>query len=85
MSANALWEVCTAYTYQVQDASRVLLLVGVLDEEKEALAGLAGPRSSGVGDLRLLAAKVLGQVRGSDGLLAKPEVLLGEAESAALC
>jgi hypothetical protein len=55
----------------------------VLDEEQKALSGLAGPSSSGVGDLRLLAAEVLSKAGGRDGLLAEPEVLLSEAESAA--
>lgn len=67
---------------QVEDTGRVLLLVGVLDEEQEALAGLAGPGDRGVGDLGLLAAQVLPQVGRLDGLLAEPEVLLGEAEGA---
>ena len=66
--------------YQVQDASRVLLLVCVLDEEEKTLSGLARPRSDRVGNLGLLAAEVLAQVLGRDGLLAEPEVLLGEAE-----
>ena len=69
-------------SYQVQDTSRVLLLVGVLDEEKKALAGLAGPGDNRVGSLGLLAAEVLPEVVGGDGLLAEPEVLLGEAEGA---
>jgi len=63
----------------------VLLLVGVLDEEKEALSGLAGPGDNGVGNLGLLAAEVLPQVVGGNGLLAEPEVLLGEAEGAGSC
>jgi hypothetical protein len=69
--------------HQVQGTSGVLLLVGVLDEVEQTLSGLAGPRSDGVGDLGLLATEVLPQVGGRDGLLAEPEVLLGEAESAA--
>jgi len=68
--------------YQVQDASRVLLLVCVLDEEEKTLSGLARPRSDRVGNLGLLAAEVLAQVLGRDWLLAEPEVLLGEAEGA---
>ena len=60
----------------------MLLLVGVLNEEKETLSGLAGPSDDGVGDLGLLAAKVLAQVVRVDGLLAEPEILLGEAEGA---
>ena len=63
----------------------MLLLVGVLDEEKEALSGLAGPGDNGVGNLRLLAAEVLPEVVGGNGLLAEPEVLLGEAEGAGSC
>jgi hypothetical protein len=61
----------------------VLLLIRVLDEEKKALSGLAGPSNDGVGDLGLLAAKVLAQVVRGDGLLSEPEVLLGKAESTA--
>lgn len=68
--------------YQGKDTSGVLLLVSVLDEVEEALAGLAGPGSDRVGELGLLAAQVLLQVGGRDGLFAEPEVLLGEAESA---
>jgi hypothetical protein len=71
-------------THQVQNTSRMLLLVGVLDEKEETLASLAGPRDNGVSDLGLLAAKVLPQVVRCDGLLAEPEVLLGEAEGAVL-
>ena len=62
----------------------MLLLVGMLDKVKETLARLAGPRSDRVGDFGLLAAEVLLQVGGWDRLLAEPEVLLGEAESAAI-
>lgn len=60
----------------------MLLLVGVLDKEKETLAGLAGPGGNGVSNLRLFATKVLLQVGSIDRLLAEPKVLLGEAESA---
>ena len=70
--------------HQVEDTGGVLLLVGMLDKVEETLASLAGPRSDGVGDLGLLAAQVLLQVRGWDRLLAEPKVLLGEAESAAI-
>lgn len=69
--------------HQVEDTGGALLLVGVLDEEQKALAGLAGPSSSGVGDLRLLTAEVLSKAGGRDGLLTEPEVFLSEAESAA--
>jgi hypothetical protein len=68
---------------QVQGTGGVLLLVGVLDEVEQTLAGLAGPRSDGVSDLGLLATEVLPQVGGRDSLLAEPEVLLSETESAA--
>lgn len=61
----------------------MLLLVGVLDEEEQALASLAGPSNGGVSNLGLLATKVLPQVGRWDWLLAEPEVLLSEAESAA--
>ena len=61
----------------------MLLLVGMLDEVKETLASLAGPRGHRVGDLGLLTTEVLLQVGGWDRLLAEPKVLLGEAESAA--
>ena len=63
----------------------MLLLVGVFDEEKEALSSLAGPGDNGVGNLGLLAAEVLPQVVCGNGLLAEPEVLLGEAEGAGRC
>jgi hypothetical protein len=61
----------------------VLLLIGVLDEEKETLSGLAGPSNNGVGDLGLLTTEVLTQVVSVDRLLAEPEVFLREAEGAA--
>lgn len=61
----------------------MLLLVGVLDEEEQSLSGLAGPGNNGVSNLGLLAAKVVAEVGGGDGLLAEPEVLLREAEGAA--
>lgn len=67
-------------TYQVNDTGRVLLLFGVLDEEEETLARLAGPGNNGVSNLGLLATKIGAQVSRGDRLLAKPEVLLGEAE-----
>jgi len=60
----------------------VLLLVCVLDEEKKTLSSLAGPSDNRVGNLGLLATEVLPQVVGGNRLLAEPEVLLGEAESA---
>jgi len=69
---------------QVEDTGGVLLLVGVLDEEQQTLAGLAGPGDNRVSDLWLLAAEVLSQVGGLNGLLSEPEVLLGEAEGAAV-
>lgn len=72
-------------THQLQDALRGSLLVGVLGEEKQALAGLAGPGDSGVGVLALLAAKVAGEaLLGDGGLLAEPEVLLGEGKAPAM-
>jgi hypothetical protein len=67
----------------VENTSRALLLVSVLDEVEETLSSLAGPRSSGVRNLGLLATEVLSQACSWDRLLAEPEVLLGEAESAA--
>lgn len=55
----------------------------MLDKEKQALAGHAGPCGGGVCDFSLLAAEVLAEAGGGDsGLLAEPEVLLGEAEDA---
>jgi hypothetical protein len=68
---------------KAKSTSGVLLLVGVLNEVEKTLSGLAGPRSDGVSNLRLLATEVLPQVGGGDSLLAEPEVLLGETESAA--
>jgi hypothetical protein len=70
-------------SYQVENTGGVLLLVSVFDEEKKTLSGLAGPRGNGVGNLGLLATEVLPQVVSGNWLLAEPEVLLGEAESAA--
>lgn len=54
----------------------------MLDEVEEALASLAGPGGSGMSDLGLLATEVVAQAGDGDSLLAEPEVLLGEAESA---
>jgi hypothetical protein len=68
--------------HQVENTGGAILLVGVLDKVDKALSGLAGPRSGGVRDLRLLATKVLSEAGCGDGLLAEPEELLGEAESA---
>lgn len=68
--------------HQVQDTSRALLLVGMLHEVEEALAGLTGPRSDGVRNLGLLATEVFPKAGCWDRLLAEPEVLLSEAESA---
>lgn len=79
MLAEELWVVA----HQVQDTGRALLLVSVLDKEKETLSSLAGPSSGGVGDLGLLAAQVLSKAGGRDRLLAEPEELLSEAESTA--
>ena len=70
-------------TYQVQGASGVSLLISVLDEEQQALAGDAGPCSGRVRNVGLLTAQVLAEAGAGDGgLLAEPEVLLGEAECA---
>lgn len=72
-------------THQLQDALRGRLLVGVLGEEKQALAGLAGPGDGGVSVLALLATEVAVQaVLGDGSLLAEPEVLLGESETPAV-
>lgn len=69
--------------YQVQNTSRSLFLIGVLDEEQQSLAGDAGPSSSRVGDIGLLATKILGEAGGGNGgLLTEPEVLFGETEDA---
>ena len=56
----------------------------MLDEEEETLSGLARPSDDRVSDLGLLTAEVLSKVVSGNGLLAEPEVLLSEAESAAL-
>jgi hypothetical protein len=69
--------------HQVQGTRGVLLLVSMLDEVEQTLSSLAGPCSNGVGNLGLLATEVLPEVGGRDRLLSEPEVLLGEAESAA--
>lgn len=61
----------------------MLLLVSVLGEEEQTLASLAGPGDDRVGNFRLFATEVLPQVGRVDGLVAEPEVLLGEAECAA--
>jgi hypothetical protein len=71
--------------HQVQCTGRMLLLVGVLDKVQQTLSGLAGPCSDSVGNLGLLATEVLPEVGGRDWLFAKPEVLLSEAEGAAVC
>lgn len=69
------------HAYQVQNTGRRLLLVCVLGEEEQTLSGDARPGSRGIGNVGLLAAKVVGQARRWDsGLLAEPEVLLGVTE-----
>jgi hypothetical protein len=70
--------------HQVQGTSRVLLLIGVLDEEEQTLSGLTRPSNNRVSDLGLLATEVLAQVVRCDRLLAEPEILLGEAEGAGI-
>lgn len=67
--------------YQVQDTSRGGLLLGVLGVVEEALASLRRPGGGRVGNLGLLAAKVVGELVRRYGLLAQPEVLLGELEA----
>lgn len=63
--------------YQLQDTSGSRLLIGMLDEVQKTLASDAGPGSSGVGNVGLLAAKVGAQAgSGNGGLVAEPEVLL---------
>ena len=62
----------------------MLLLVRVLDKVHETFASLAGPCDNRVSHLGFLAAQVLAQVGLGDWLLAEPEVLLGEAERAAI-
>lgn len=70
-------------TYQLQDASGAGLLLSVLREEEQTLAGLARPSSSGVANLGLLATEVGGEAVLGDGLLAEPEELLGVGQAPA--
>lgn len=60
------------------------LLFGVLGEEKETLAGLACPGSCGVCDFCLVTTEVRSELVVGDGLLAEPEVLLGELQAPVL-
>lgn len=60
------------------------LVISVLDEVEETLAGLAGPGGGWVGNLWLLATEVVAEVLGRDGLFAEPEVPAGELEAPAI-
>lgn len=73
----------TQATNEVQDTGRVGLLLGVLGKAKKTSTGLAGVGSSWMSDLWLLATEVVAELVGADGLLSKPEVLLGELEAPA--
>lgn len=70
-------------TYQVDDASRVGLVLSALGEEEQTLAGLAGPSSSGVSNAQLLVLEVLVELLDLDSIIGEPEVALGETEAPA--
>jgi hypothetical protein len=84
MSANCRLSHARGVAHQVENASRMLLLVRVLHKVHQTLASLAGPCDNRVSDLGLLATQVLAQVGLVDWLLAEPKVLLGETEGAAV-
>lgn len=66
---------------QVEDAGRSGLVLSTLGEEQQALAGLAGPGSDGVGNGGLLVLEERGELLGLDSLLAEVEVAFGEAKT----
>lgn len=68
-------------TYQVDDTSRVGLVLSALGKEKKTLAGLAGPSSVGVSKAKLFILEVGGELLALDGLLGEPEVSLDKAEA----
>lgn len=72
---------CDGVTNQVDDASGVSLVLSALGEEEQALAGLAGPGSGGVGSAQLLVLEVLAELLDLDGVVGEPEVALGETEA----
>lgn len=68
-------------TYKVENASGGGLVLGALGEEKQTLAGLAGPGSGGVGDGGLLVLVEDGELLALNGLLVEVEEALGETET----
>jgi hypothetical protein len=68
-------------THQVEDDEGSGLVLGVLCAEEQALAGLTGPGGGRVGDGRLLVGKVVPELLDLDGVIAEPEVALGEDEA----
>lgn len=68
-------------TYQADDSCRSSLVLSTLGDEKETLAGLAGPRDDGVGDSSLLVGAVGAQLLSLNGFIAEVEEALGEAKT----
>lgn len=68
-------------TYEVENASGGGLVLSALGEEKQALAGLAGPSGGGVGDGGLLVLVEDGELLALNGLLVEVENTLGETET----
>lgn len=68
-------------SYQVEDASGGGLVLGALGQEKQTLAGLAGPGSSRVGDSGLLVLVEDRELLGLNGLIVEVEETLGEAQA----
>lgn len=68
-------------TYEVENASRGGLVLSALGEEKQTLAGLAGPGGGGVGDGSLLVLVEDRELLALNGLLVEVEEALGETET----
>lgn len=70
-------------THEVEDSSGGGLVLGALGEEKQTLAGLAGPGSGGVGNTGLLVLVEDGELLALNSLLVEVEEALGETETPA--
>ena len=68
-------------TDQVEDACRMILVLGAFGKEQKAFPSLTSMGYIVMSNLRLFTAKVLGEMLGFQGLVAEPEELLREYEA----
>lgn len=68
-------------TYQVDDVAGVSLVLSALGDEKQTLAGLAGPGSDGVGNGGLLVLVEAGKLLGLNSLVVEVEETLSKAQA----